>query len=104
MSLASLILSLLGDIQDPRVRSEIAATVYFLRDVYMHGRMGEEELYEELCGVISTVLDVTHPFLLPDEKKKKVDEMAKQMVRAIKIETVRARLMRKMSRLPGAPF
>jgi len=95
MSVQAQILSLLGDIDDPRVRVDISATINYLKEVYMSGKISAETLEQELRDVVSTVLDITHPELLPDEKKKKVDNYVKQLVKAIKLETVRIRMMRK---------
>ena len=95
MSLQAIVLSLLDGITDPSVRSDIATTIYFLRDVYISGKIKPEELKMELVNIVSTVLDVTHPDLLPDEKKKKADMIADQLYKAIRMSTLKMRMMGK---------
>jgi len=107
MSLQSVVLSLISDIPDPGIRHDVASTVYFLRDVYINGKISLEDLKRELTDIVNTVLDVTHPELLPEEKKKKVDMLVDQLLRAIKMDTLRIRMLRKFSQSPAtssAPF
>jgi len=102
MSLQSLILSLISDIDDPAVRMDVASTIVFLKDLYLSGAMGAEQLKSELKEVALTVIDALHPELLPEEREKKAEEMASQMARAIKLETLRARAFSKHR--PRFPF
>jgi len=95
MSLQAIILSLLDGISDPLIRSDIASTIYFLRDMYISGRISNDELKAELTNIVNEILDATQPDLLPDEKKKKVDMLANQLFRAIKMETLRRRMYTK---------
>jgi len=93
MSLQAIVLSLISDIDDPAVRTDVASTIFFLRDVYMSGGIKDEDLRLELANIVSTVLDATHPELLPDEKQKKVETFVNQLMRAIKMSTLKTRLM-----------
>jgi len=95
VSLASLVLTLLGDIDDPAVRNDISSTLYFLRDLYIDGRIDEKRLFAEVKDIVKTVLSVTNPELLPDELEKKSTDFANQIVSAVKMETLRARLLSK---------
>jgi len=87
MSLQAVVLSLLDGIVDPSIRSDIATTIYFLRDVFLSGKIKPNELKSELVDIVSTVVDITHPDLLPDEKKKNY--------RAIRMSTLKMRMMGK---------
>jgi len=95
MSLQAVVLSLLDGIVDPSIRSDIATTIYFLRDVFLSGKIKPNELKSELVDIVSTVVDITHPDLLPDEKKKKVDMIVDQLYRAIRMSTLKMRMMGK---------
>ena len=100
MSLQALILSLLEDIPDAAARTDIATSIFYLRDLYVNGQIKEADLRNDLAEVVSTVLSLTHPELLPEELKAKTKELVEQLMRAIKAETIRARLMRRR----GLPF
>jgi len=93
MSLQALILSLLSGIDDPATRTDIATTIAYLKDLYLTGVLGEDQLRNELFNVIDTVLEDKHPELLPDERIKRVNSLVDQFVRAIKLETMRARMI-----------
>jgi len=93
VSLQAIVLSLISDIDDPAVRMDISSTIYFLRDVYLDGKLGEEELRKELREIVNTVLSATHPELLPEERKKRVDDLVNQLMRAIKLSTLRIRAL-----------
>ena len=104
MSLASLVLTLLGDIDDPAIRNDISSTLYFLRDLYMGGQINEKVLFAEVKEVVKTVLGATNPELLPDELEKKSTDFANQIVRVVKMETLRARVLSKHMSRPEALF
>lgn len=93
MSLQALVLSLIGGIDDPAIRMDVSSTIYFLRDLYIDGKISEEDLRRELRSIIDTVLDATHPELLPEEKEKKVSELVDQLMRAIRLSTLRIRTL-----------
>lgn len=97
MSLQSLILSLLDGITDPKERSDIASTIFFFANLYETGRINDDQLTHDVIEVVSHALDITHPELLPDEKKKKVSEISRQIIGAIKITTLRRRAIRTRS-------
>ena len=97
MSLQSVILSLLSGIPDTAVRTDIASTIYFLRDAFLSGRISLDTLKSELTSIVSTILDITHPELLPDEKKKKVSMLVDQLVKAIQMDTLRLRTLSRFS-------
>ncbi len=93
MSLQAIVLSLISDIDDPAVRMDISSTIYFLRDVYLDGKISDEGLEKELREIVNTVLSATHPELLPEERKKRADDFVKQLMRAIKLSTLRMRAL-----------
>lgn len=95
MSLQPIILSLISDIDDPAVRTDIASTIVFLKDVYLSGKISKEKLAQELRDVVRNVLEVTHPELLPEELEKKTKEYVGQLIRAIAMETLRTRILSK---------
>lgn len=94
MSLHTLIMNLISGITDPSARIDISSTIMFLRDLYIDGRLSDEELRNELREVISTILDYTHPELIGEEKRARVENEVDMFVKAIKFETMRARIVR----------
>ena len=104
MSLSSMIVSLLSDVTDPAVRSDISTTIFFLRGLYLSGKISEGELRSEIKNVVKTVLEFTHPEMLPDEIEKRSDELTGQIVRVIKLEALRSRTILRHSLSPsGGP-
>lgn len=95
MSLQAIILSLIAEIGDAALRTDIASTIIFLRDLYLRGQIGREDLAEELRGVVRTVLEATQPALLPEELEERTREIVDQLLRAISLDAMRARLMSK---------
>lgn len=96
MSLRDLILSLISEVPETENRMGISATIYLLRDAYMHGRASEDEIKDALRDVVDAVISMTEPLLEPEEKKKKIEKWVNQLIGAIKMETVRARTLRRV--------
>jgi len=94
MALEDLITSLISDIRDPAVRMDIAATITLLRDAYLAGTATEVEVRDSLVEVIETVLEVKEPLLSTEERRERAKELAEQYMRAIKLSTMRLRMMR----------
>jgi len=103
VSLQAIVLSLISDIDDPAVRADVASTIYFLSDVYRSGALNDEGLRNELREVVNAVISATHPELLPEERQKKVEEFVNQLMRAIKLGALRARVLQRrgIMRFPG---
>jgi len=95
VSLQSLILSLISEIKDPAIRNDIASTIYFIRDLYMDNKINDEQLQSDLTEIIDTVVSAVYPDLIGEAKLKKVEELTQQFMRAIKLETLRARQLRR---------
>jgi len=102
MSFRDLVLSLVADITDPAVRMDVSATLYYLRDVYLSGRVKEDEILESIIEVVDTVLSVKLRGLTKEERLERVREIADELFKALKLETMRLRLMRSM-RLRSLP-
>lgn len=102
MSFRDLVLSLVADITDPAIRMDVSATLYYLRDVYLSGRAKEDEILESIIEVVDTVLSVKLRGLTKEERLKRVREIADDLFKALKLETMRLRLMRSM-RLRSLP-
>ena len=96
MSFRDLVLSLVSDITDPAIRMDVSATLYYLRDVYLSGRVRENEILESIIEIVDTVLSVKMPGLSKEERLEKAREMAEELFKALKLETMRLRLMRSM--------
>jgi len=96
MSLRDLVLSLISEVPEADNRMGISATIYLLRDAYMHGRATEDDLRDALRDVVDAVISMTEPLLEPEEKKKKVEKWVNQLLGAIKMETVRVRTLRRV--------
>jgi len=94
MALEDLILSLIADIRDPAVRMDIAATVMLMRDAYLAGTATEEDVRASLVEVIETVLEVKEPLLSKEEIRERAKDLVEQYLRAIKISTLRMRMLR----------
>lgn len=93
MSLPALVLSLIAEIRDPTLRTDVAGTIYFLRDLYVDGRIGEEELAREVRDVVRMVVAATRPDLPPPQVEEVSAEIAGQIVAAIKMDTLKGRTM-----------
>jgi len=102
MSFRDLVLSLVADITDPAIRMDVSATLYYLRDVYLSGRVKEDEILESIIEVVDTVLSVKLRGLTKEERLERVREIADELFKALKLETMRLRLMRSM-RLRSLP-
>lgn len=61
--------------------------------IYMDGRIKDEQLYEEIYSIVHDVISLYTPTLTEDEVKARSEMLAKQIVNAIKIETVRRRMI-----------
>jgi|GEM_PF-2005974 len=96
MSFRDLVLSLVADITDPTIRMDVSATLYYLRDVYLSGRAKEDEILESIIEVVDTVLSVKLRGLTKEERLERVKEIADELFKALKLETMRLRLMRSM--------
>jgi len=96
MSFRDLVLSLVADITDPAIRMDVSATLYYLRDVYLSGRVKEDEILESITEVVDTVLSVKLRGLTKEERLERVREVADELFKALKLETMRLRLMRSM--------
>lgn len=98
MSLQELVVSLMGDIKDPTVRMDIAGTIYYLRDVYLSGSVPAEEIKSALLEIADTILQMKKPWLTEKERQEEAKKLADQLFNAIKIETMRIRMMRALRR------
>lgn len=92
MSLEALILTLISEIDDAAIRSDIAATITYLSELYATGRISENELKDELKEVVRTVIEAVNPHLLPEEVAEKTEDLTAQLIRQIKLKTLRVRI------------
>jgi len=95
MSWEAKILNLLGDIQDPALRMRIAMTLNYLRDALSAG-VSPQEIRNDVFDVVYTVLDFKEPFLNPDEKRKKAEEMTNDIIREMKLNVMHRMIMSKL--------
>jgi len=93
MSLQAKILSLLSGIDDPATRIDIASTIRYLFEVYVHGQASDADVKRSLVEICTDVLMYSHPELTPPEIKKKSEELAEEFMRAFRIEGLRIRAL-----------
>ena len=92
MSLHNLIINLISGITDPRARSEIAATLRYLYEVYASGRAGVEEIRNDLFEVCSLILSLTRADLTEEEIRNEAWKYADELLRSFKLESLRRRM------------
>jgi len=92
--LPTLILSLIRKIPDPSVRTDIASTINFLKDLYESGHISEEQLRSDLREVIETVLEYIRPDLTREEIENEASKKVEEFVRAIKLGALKSRMLR----------
>ncbi|RLF08421.1 MAG: hypothetical protein DRJ60_00380 [Thermoprotei archaeon] len=95
MSWEAKILNLLGDIQDPSLRIRIAMTLNYLRDALQAG-VSPEEIRNDVFDVVYTVIDFKEPFLNPNEKRKKAQEITEDIMREMKLNIMHKMVMSKL--------
>jgi hypothetical protein len=93
MVLMAKVQALIAGIDDPRARVDVAATIKLLADLYVHGRIGEDDLRRDLTDVVRTVVSYTMPDLLEEDIRDRVELIVDDLVRAIKIEGLRMRAL-----------
>ncbi len=103
MSFQALVLSLLGSIDDPAVRGDIATTLVFLADLYNSGRLSDSDLRRELTEVVDTVLAYVQPELLPPQRKEKTQMLVDQLMRAVKVRGLQRRSLTRLATVARAP-
>ena len=88
MSLQAKILNLVSGIDDPAARIEIARTIKFLYEVYMHGVGSPEEVEKSLMEVAMVIVDFKEPELSEDEKKEKAKKIVEDIMRSFRMEAM----------------
>jgi len=96
MSLRVKILRLLSDIDDPSLRLEISRTIMFLFEVWRSGNASEEEVLSSLYEIAYTVVSYKEPLLMEEDKRNKAREIAEDLMRSFKMESLFPRMFRKM--------
>jgi len=93
MVLMAKVQALIAGIDDPKVRVDVAATIKMLADLYMHGKISEDDLRNDLTDVVMSVLSVTMSDLLHEDIRDRAEIIVDDLVQAIKIEGLRIRLL-----------
>lgn len=101
MSLSNLIVNLLSGVGDPKIRSEVSSSIWYLYEVYARGRASDEEIKNDLFEICSLVLSLTRTDLIEEELRKEAWRLADELLRAFKIESLRRRLMLKFAPRPS---
>jgi hypothetical protein len=104
MTLWGKIRALISGIDDPKVRTDVAATINFLIDTFAHGGISEEQLRSDLTEVVGTVIETVNPLLTPDEVKARAEVVADDFIRTAKVESLHYRIrarIRQAERLLG---
>jgi len=88
MVLEQKILNLISGITDPSMRIEIARTVKFLFEVWTSGKVPANEILKDLKDVTYMVVSFKFPLLSEEELRKKAEDLAKDIFRAFKLESM----------------
>ena len=96
MALRDKILSLISDIDDPSVRLEVSRTIMFLYEVWRSGSVSEEEILSSLYEVAYTIVSYKMPFLTEEDKRNKAREIAEDIMRSFRMESLFPRTFRRL--------
>ncbi|RLG74805.1 MAG: hypothetical protein DRO23_05655 [Thermoprotei archaeon] len=88
MVLEQKIMNLISGITDPSIRIEIARTIKFLFEVWVSGRVPANEILRDLKDVTYMVVSFKFPLLSEEELKKKADDLAEDIFKAFKLESM----------------
>jgi hypothetical protein len=89
---------LIDGIVDARVRLEIASIVYGMRDAYASGDVTDDELKNDLVLFCTDIYQTKFPDKDVEELKDQIEDCAKRLYTAIKLETIRARFLTRLRR------
>jgi len=95
MSLHAKLLNLLSGIDDPSIRIEISKTIFYLYNVYASGGASEDDIRNDLVEIATMIVEEKNPTLSPDDKKKLVETIVNDLLRAFKMESMMKRSMMK---------
>jgi hypothetical protein len=97
-SLDQLVIKLIEGIYDAKVRMDIASIVYGMRDSYASGQIDDEELKNDLILFCTDVYQTKYIDKEVEELRDQIEDCAKRLFRAIKLETIRARFFERLRR------
>lgn len=97
-TLDQLIIKLIDGITDARTRLDIATIVYGMRDAYANGDVTDDELKNDLVLFCTDIYQTKFPDKDVEELKDYIEDCAKKLYRAIKLETLRARFLARLRR------
>jgi hypothetical protein len=97
-TLDQLIIKLIDGIVDAKTRLEIASIVYGMRDAYANGEVTDDELKNDLVLFCTDIFQTKFPDKDVEELKDQIEDCAKKLYRAIKLETLRARFLARLMR------
>jgi hypothetical protein len=93
------ILTLLGDIQDPTMRANIATTVTLIVEAFTGGLATLEEAKKDLVDTCEGALSLTDPESFTPEGRKRIKERAEaiadDILKIAKLSMVRQTVMRR---------
>lgn len=87
-----MIMNLISGISDPTARTDLAASIRYLYELYASGKVGDEEIRNDLIEICSLVLSMTRADLIEEEIRKEAVRYADELLRAFKLESLRRRL------------
>lgn len=96
--LDQLVIKLIEGIYGAKARMDIASVVYGMRDAYASGQVGDEELKNDLALFCADIYQTRFPDKEVEELKDQVEDCAKKLFRAIRLETIRARFFERLGR------
>jgi len=103
MSLNAKILSLLSGIVGVEDRTGIASSIFYICDLYLDGRINEDQARTEIYNICYTIISYKHPHLLDEEKRVYANRTTDEIMNAVKVEGIR-RLTSTRFRARGRPI
>jgi len=97
-TLDQLVIKLLDGIYDAKTRMDIVSIVYGMRDSYASGQVGDEELKNDLILFCTDIYQTKYIDKEVEELKDQIEDCARKLYRAIKLETIRARFFGRLRR------
>jgi len=97
-TLDQLVIKLLDGIYDAKTRMDIVSIVYGMRDSYASGQVEDEELKNDLILFCADIYQTKYIDKEVEELKDQIEDCARKLYRAIKLETIRARFFGRLRR------
>jgi hypothetical protein len=95
MSLMTKIRALISDISDTGMRLDVANSITYLYDLYVHGKVNEDSVRDDLYEIMRNVIEAVNPLIESDEADSRAKILVEEFIRTFRAEGVAKRLMSK---------